>query len=84
MCNTISIISDRNSLKSGLDMLTRMLHSLSNIVLGKSKSSATFSSKIHLKKAATWWFSSTDRSLYMMARLELDMMWKLLVVPVWS
>ena len=36
----------------------------------------------HLKKAATWWFSSTDRSLYMIARLEFDWMWKLLVVPV--
>ena len=52
-----------------MDMLPRMKQSLSCMVL---------------KKAATWWFSSTDRSLYMMARLELDMMWKLLVVPVWS
>ena len=52
-----------------MDMLPRMKQSLSCMVL---------------KKAATWWFSSTDRSLYKKARLELDCTWKLLVVPEWS
>ena len=69
MCNTISIISDRNSRNSVMDMLPRMKQSLSCMVL---------------KKAATWWFSSTERSLYKKARLELDCTWKLLVVPEWS
>ena len=69
VCKTISIIRDRNSLNSAIDMLPKMKQSLSCIVL---------------KKAATWWFSRTDRSLYRKARLEFDWMWKLFVVPEWS
>ena len=62
---TISMTRLRHSLKSVLDMLLRMLQSLSIIVLGKNGFKYEYMWVLsYWKKEDTWWFSRTDLSLY--------------------